>query len=80
MTRRPSRHRHPDHPGSAGDPPVMDPRIGWCSICRHGRMVESSRGSRFWRCARSDDDPRYPKYPRLPVLACEGYEAPTGNR
>jgi len=34
----------------------------------------SSRESVFWRCARSEVDPRFPKYPRLPVLACAGYE------
>jgi hypothetical protein len=41
--------------------------------------VESARGSNFWLCARSADDPRFPKYPRLPVLQCPGYE-PTGAR
>ena len=28
----------------------------------------------FWRCALSEVDPRFPKYPRLPVLECAGYE------
>jgi hypothetical protein len=37
--------------------------------------VESARGSRFWLCARSADDPRFASYPRLPVLECRGYEA-----
>jgi hypothetical protein len=26
-------------------------------------------------CARSQDDPRFPKYPRLPVVRCIGYSA-----
>jgi len=29
-----------------------------------------------WRCARSADDPRFAKYPRLPILKCVGF-APT---
>jgi hypothetical protein len=52
---------------------------GLCASCRHARRVESDRGSRFWRCARSADDPRFAKYPRLPVLQCPGYE-PGGAR
>jgi hypothetical protein len=30
----------------------------------------------FWLCARSADDPRFAKYPRLPVLRCPGFEPP----
>jgi hypothetical protein len=26
-------------------------------------------------CLRSKDDPRYPKYPRVPVASCPGHEA-----
>ena len=47
--------------------------IGLCATCRHARPVTSARGSTFWRCAFNDQDPRFPKYPRLPVLVCEGY-------
>jgi hypothetical protein len=47
---------------------------GLCASCRHHRVVESRRGSRFWLCARSRVDPAFPRYPRLPVLACRGYE------
>jgi hypothetical protein len=28
----------------------------------------------FWRCDLSAIDPRFPKYPRLPVRECSGYE------
>ena len=28
----------------------------------------------FILCELSVTDPRFPKYPRLPVLSCEGYE------
>ena len=47
--------------------------IGLCATCRHARPVSSARGSTFWRCALSECDPTFPKYPRLPVLACAGY-------
>jgi hypothetical protein len=54
------------------------PPVGLCATCRHARRVESARGSCFWLCARSADDPRFAKYPRLPVLRCPGFE-PTGE-
>jgi hypothetical protein len=45
-----------------------------CSACAHARVVVSARGSRFVRCARSLTDPRFPKYLRLPVERCAGFE------
>jgi hypothetical protein len=55
---------------------VADPRIapGLCSDCLHARRLESARGSVFLLCNLSLTDPRFPKYPRLPVLACDGYK------
>ena len=38
------------------------------------RTILSERGSQFVMCLRSRTDPGYPKYPRLPVRACPGYE------
>jgi len=38
------------------------------------RLIQSDRGSVFYFCERSTTDPSYPKYPRLPVLQCAGYE------
>jgi hypothetical protein len=35
----------------------------------------SSRGVDFWQCRRSAADPSYPRYPRLPVIACNGFDA-----
>jgi hypothetical protein len=49
------------------------PNAGLCESCRHARPVETPR-SRFWLCELSASDARFEKYPRLPVLACEGYE------
>ena len=49
-------------------------KVGLCADCRHARLVESDRGSVFWRCELSVSDPSFPKYPRLPVRECRGYE------
>lgn len=47
---------------------------GLCGRCRHARVAANRRGSVFWRCDRSRTDPRFPRYPGLPVLRCAGYE------
>ena len=47
---------------------------GLCDSCRHQRIVRTTRGSEFSLCERSRTDPDYPRYPRLPVVSCEGYE------
>jgi hypothetical protein len=47
--------------------------VGLCLSCRHSRRVETDR-SVFWRCALAAEDPRFDKYPRLPVIECPGYE------
>jgi hypothetical protein len=50
------------------------PPIGLCDTCRHVRLIVSGRGSRFLLCELSRTDPRFPRYPSLPVLACTGFE------
>jgi hypothetical protein len=54
---------------------LLDPRVGLCAACRNVRVVESKRGSRFYLCQLSDVDPRFAKYPRLPVVRCLGFVA-----
>jgi len=49
-------------------------RVGLCAICRFMRTMESDRGSTFYLCQLSATDPNFPKYPRLPVLRCSGYQ------
>ena len=51
---------------------------GLCAECRHARTVRSDRGAVFIQCGKSFGDPRFPKYPRLPVRACAGYEESSG--
>jgi len=64
------------------DPPKKV-EAGLCSECSHARMITSDRGSAFVMCQLSAVDPKFPKYPRLPVLSCPGYspngEPPSGT-
>jgi hypothetical protein len=46
---------------------------GLCGQCANARLIESRRGSRFLLCDLSRVDPRFPRYPRLPVLRCRGF-------
>lgn len=52
----------------------MSQEAGLCLRCRWGRRVESKRGSLFMLCGRAAEDERFPKYPKLPVTYCVGYE------
>ena len=58
-------------------PREQQPKVaeGLCPSCKYVKFVTNDRGSRFIFCERSRTDPRFPRYPRLPVLACAGYEA-----
>jgi hypothetical protein len=47
---------------------------GLCDRCRHQRLVPNTRGSVFSLCRLSREDERFPRYPRLPVLSCPGFE------
>jgi hypothetical protein len=51
---------------------------GLCADCRHAQSLASKR-SHYLRCRLSEVDPRFPRYPALPVLACDGY-APGAER
>jgi hypothetical protein len=52
-------------------------RAGLCDACVHQQLVRNTRGSSFSLCRRSREDPDFPRYPRLPVLECPGYERGT---
>jgi hypothetical protein len=51
---------------------VYSPDPGLCGSCANSRTVET-RTSRFYLCRLSSVDPRFPKYPRIPVLRCVGF-------
>jgi hypothetical protein len=53
--------------------PEANPRLGLCADCLHARLIESAKGSQFLLCQLSQSDQAFPKYPRLPILACSGY-------
>ena len=48
--------------------------VGLCADCRHARVQRTARGSAFWRCLRAEEDPRFVRYPALPVRTCRGHE------
>jgi hypothetical protein len=54
------------------------PGAGLCNSCVWQRVVVSGRGSAFSMCRKAAEDPRFRKYPPLPVLACDGH-APRGT-
>lgn len=53
----------------------VEVKAGLCDTCRHQRVVSNTRGSSFSLCERSKVDPRYPKYPRIPVVSCPGHRS-----
>jgi hypothetical protein len=64
-------------------PPQERDRIGLCASCKHVVVVRSDRSTVFYQCKQALTDPRFPKYPNLPVLNCSGYEdmnTPRGNQ
>lgn len=46
---------------------------GLCADCVNAEPIQSNRGSLFLLCRLSRSDPRFSKYPRLPVWACSGH-------
>ena len=53
---------------------MTDVGVGLCATCRWVRIATNRRGSVFYRCLRAETDPRFVRYPPLPVLSCPGYE------
>ena len=49
-------------------------RAGLCASCRFAEVITSSRGSAFYLCTLAAGDPRFRRYPVLPVRQCDGYE------
>jgi len=53
-------------------------KAGLCANCAYVQINQSDRESVFYFCRLSASDARFPKYPRLPVLTCAGYEEREG--
>lgn len=64
-----------EKPPASDDDRAAAAGAGLCAGCQHLQVLRSPR-STFVRCARHDQDPGWPKYPRLPVLRCNGFEPP----
>ena len=47
---------------------------GLCAACRHAKLNETRRGTAYLRCTRAEWDTALPRYPRLPVTECPGFE------
>jgi hypothetical protein len=50
---------------------------GLCQTCQWMRIIRSDRGAVFYQCGKSFEDPQFPRYPALPVLACAAYQPRT---
>ncbi len=48
--------------------------VGLCAQCRWAARVPTDKARCYWRCRRSEVDTRYPRYPRLPMVVCAGYQ------
>ena len=59
---------------SADNSPDLDATVGLCAKCRHVQRVRSDKGSIFYLCTLSATDPRFAKYPTLPIRSCPGFE------
>ncbi|HTB75185.1 MAG TPA: hypothetical protein VK762_18175 [Polyangiaceae bacterium] len=53
--------------------PTPAPPAGLCESCLHCKEIRSGKGSVFRLCLLHERDPRFAKYPRIPVLQCPGY-------
>jgi len=52
---------------------------GLCAACLHAKINEIRRGTAYLRCTRAAWDDRLPRYPRLPVTQCPGFEQTTSQ-
>jgi hypothetical protein len=50
------------------------PHAGLCEHCAFHSIVVSSRKELFHLCGKSKSDGAFPKYPRIPVVHCLGFE------
>ena len=46
---------------------------GLCGGCGNAVLRPTRRGTVYLRCALAGTDDRFAKYPRLPVVTCDGY-------
>jgi hypothetical protein len=56
------------------DEPPESAIAGLCADCGHARKLKTKIDAIIYMCGLSAKVPRLPKFPRLPVIACAGYE------
>ncbi|HKC26613.1 MAG TPA: hypothetical protein VKB75_01255, partial [Jatrophihabitans sp.] len=68
-------HRRRPSAGHAGavDDATLPANAGLCGQCVHALLRPTNRGTVYLRCGLAATDPRFPKYPRLPMLECAGF-------
>ena len=49
-------------------------QAGLCAECAHALVRPTNKGTIYLRCGLAATDDRFPRYPRLPVLDCPGFE------
>jgi hypothetical protein len=54
--------------------PKLGAAPGLCATCTHAKLNETHRGTVYLRCTRAVWDETLPRYPRLPVTDCTGYD------
>jgi len=65
---------NPDKDAANAEQARRSAQWGLCASCRHLIVITSDRGSTFVQCGLAKSDPRFVKYPRLPVIACAGHD------
>src|SRR5215813_3181230 len=48
--------------------------VGLCASCLQAKVIRSSKRATFYLCLKSVEDPRFARYPALPVRDCAGYQ------
>lgn len=71
----------PPAAGPAGAPGwrKLGAAAGQCAGCAHAKLNETRKDTAYLRCLRAAWDPALPRYPRLPVTGCPGFEAAPGG-
>jgi hypothetical protein len=54
-------------------PEIPLSQVGLCAQCRHAQRVPAPRTT-YWLCRLAAVDPRFERYPRLPIRECVGHE------
>jgi propionyl-CoA synthetase len=63
-----------DEPQPGDAQAALGAEPGLCADCLHAKVNATRRGTAYLRCLRAEWDERLPRYPRLPVGSCPGFE------